>query len=213
MDESFNRAFSLIEQLSNDTAAIRASEDARKERLDAALNDFEAGIRELKEASKRRDEDTRRISDEVGTLQGLIPRAIQTQQDNTDARLKDLNAEFKSLRTLVSNRVITGNANHSKPAVTSNGGATGGSEPVNRSTIELASSSEGQKASENHQNGLPDRTSAASPYGRFMSGKGGIPAWQMAASKRNEENNGEKKAMSESGTAADAIDNSATVAS
>jgi peroxin-14 len=47
----------------------------------------------------------------------------------------------------------------------------------------------------------PEKAALPSPYGRLANGRAAIPAWQMAAAKKNEE---AKKDTSESGTAVDA---------
>ncbi|KAI9803032.1 MAG: hypothetical protein M1825_002267 [Sarcosagium campestre] len=105
IDESFEKAFALLEQLSADTEALKSSEQARTERLDTALREVEEVIAELKSSSRRREEDGRRLGDEVRGLKELIPRALETQKESNDGRLRDLNTELKSLKTLVGNRM------------------------------------------------------------------------------------------------------------
>src|SRR3954469_2582368 len=57
IDEQFSRAFTLIEQLSTDTAALKSAEEARTERLDSALKDVETLVADLKNSSRRRDDE------------------------------------------------------------------------------------------------------------------------------------------------------------
>ncbi len=56
IDESFEKAFSLLDQLAKDTETLKSSEQARTERLDAALTEVEGVISDLKTASRRREE-------------------------------------------------------------------------------------------------------------------------------------------------------------
>lgn len=105
VDESFKRAFDLLEQLNTDTAALKASEEARTSRLDNALGEVESVLASLKESSKRQGDDNRRIEDDVRGLRDLIPKALDAQKEANDNRLKELSTELKSLKTLVGNRM------------------------------------------------------------------------------------------------------------
>lgn len=131
---------------------------------------------ELKDASRKRDDDTRRINDEVRSLQSMIPKAMKTQEENADVRLKELNEEMKSLKRLIGNRLGAGSA----PAANT---------PASRpSSFNMAT---GNNAAAAQESGTVAEASpqsqASNPLDRFSSGKGGIPAWQMAAAKKSEE--------------------------
>lgn len=107
IDASFEKAFSLLDQLSTDTAALKVSEAARTERLDVALTEVETVIGELKSASRRREEESNRINSEVRGLKEMIPRAMDGQKESMDARLTELNNELKSLKKLLGQRMNT----------------------------------------------------------------------------------------------------------
>ena len=94
IDESFKRAFDLLDQLNTDTAALKASEEARTTRLDSALGEMESVLASLKESSKRQGDDNRRIEDDVRGLRDLIPKAMDAQKENTDIRLKEHQTEY-----------------------------------------------------------------------------------------------------------------------
>ncbi|ESZ91067.1 hypothetical protein SBOR_8561 [Sclerotinia borealis F-4128] len=105
IDDSFEKAFSLLDQLAKDTETLKTSEQQRTEKLDVALTEVETVINELKSASRRRDEESRRMGDEVRGLKDLIPRAMEGQKEATDNRLKELAVELKSLKTLMGQRM------------------------------------------------------------------------------------------------------------
>ncbi|KAF1920934.1 peroxisomal membrane anchor protein conserved region-domain-containing protein [Ampelomyces quisqualis] len=222
IDESFKRAFDLLEQLNTDTTALKASEEARTTRLDNALGDVETVLASLKESSKRQGDDNRRIEDDVRGLRDLIPKAMDAQKESTDSRLRELSSELKSLKTLVGNRMGTGSArpstptpnhyqNHN-PAPTPNVNGTSGA-----STPAPQQSSAPAPAPAEHTNNTETQASSSAPaasvstpttekaapssYGRAAGGRAAIPAWQMAMQKKSEE---AKKDTSESGTAVDA---------
>ncbi|KAL5378016.1 hypothetical protein DPSP01_009458 [Paraphaeosphaeria sporulosa] len=228
IDESFKRAFDLLDQLNTDTSALKASEEARTARLDNALGEMESVLASLKESSKRQGDDNRRIEDDVRGLRDLIPKALDAQKDATDTRLKELSSELKSLKTLVGNRMGAGAAR--PPATTTppsyygsgqplgsaptanniSGAATPTPAPVSAPATPApeqptastsVSDSQGTSAGTTPAPAPEKPAAASSPYGRMANGRAAIPAWQMAAAKKNEES---KKDTSESGTAVEA---------
>ncbi|KAF4629470.1 hypothetical protein G7Y89_g8673 [Cudoniella acicularis] len=197
IDDQFEKAFSLLEQLSKDTDALKSSEQARTERLDAALTEVESVISELKTASRRREEESRRISDEVRGLKDLIPKAMEGQKETTDTRLRELNTELKSLKTLMGQRLnppaSPSTSTYGRPGVgtstpaitpnTNNYNGTAATENSNAKPVSV-SSGNGTEAVAALQN------RSASPFGSGFgtsapAGKAAIPAWQMAAGNKS----------------------------
>ncbi|KAJ5888093.1 Peroxisomal membrane anchor protein (Pex14) [Penicillium taxi] len=190
IDEQFSRAFALIDQLSTDTAALKAAEDARTERLDSALKDVEGLVTDLKISSRRRDDETRRISDEVKSLKDAIPKALEGAREGNENRLKELGTELKSLKVLLGNRLGSGGT------TTPVGGRTVGSSTPVPSINPVAPSTpaaSGLQASVSS----PDLESQSSPAIPAVSAQvpsrplsqlnrsASIPAWQMAAANRS----------------------------
>mgnify|MGYP003624105592 CR=1 FL=1 len=224
IDEQFKRAFDLLDQVSTDTAALKASEEARTTRLDNALGELESVLASLKESSKRQGDDNRRIEDDVRGLRDLIPKALEAQKESTDNRLRELSTELKSLKTLVGNRMGSGTPrppvttpsyygmNQSQSATpTPNVNSTSGtstpapqpsSTPAPTEPSNGTSTTEAQAGSSTPAASTPSTEKAPPSYGRLPAGRAAIPAWQMAAQKKNEE--AAKKDTSESGTAVDA---------
>src|SRR5262245_31828550 len=102
IEEQFDKAFALVEKLASDTEKLKAAEQERTERLDTALSELETVIRDLKSGNRRREDDAQRLRDEVKSLKDAVPRAMESQKDLTDSRLKEVNSELVSLKTLVS---------------------------------------------------------------------------------------------------------------
>jgi peroxin-14 len=220
IDESFKRAFDLLEQLNTDTTALKASEEARTSRLDNALGEVESVLTTLKESSRRQGDDNRRIEEDVRGLRNLIPKAMDAQKESTDTRLRELSTELKSLKTLVGNRMSAGSTARpavptpnpysqiqtQSPAPTPNVNSTSGTStpaPQAASTPAPTEQTNGATTTESQAGSTPAATPApaaekpASSFGRGAGGRAAIPAWQMAAQKKNEE---AKKDTSESGT-------------
>lgn len=194
IDDSFEKAFSLLDQLAKDTETLKTSEQARTERLDIALTEVESVISELKTASRRREEESRRIGDEVRGLKDLIPKAMEGQKETTDTRLKELNNELKSLKTLMGQRM-----NPPAPATSSTytrPAPSGASTPAPQTTSNVnapSSSSEGIVPLPASVSNGAGTESVASIQGRSASpfttgapaGRAAIPAWQMAAANKS----------------------------
>ncbi|CAG8973492.1 hypothetical protein HYALB_00002817 [Hymenoscyphus albidus] len=190
IDDQFEKAFTLLDQLSKDTDALKTSEQARTERLDAALTEVEGVIGELKNSSRRRKEESRNISDEVRLLKDLIPRAMDGQKQSTDTRLRELNTELKSLKTLMGQRL--------NPPSTSGPGSYGRSSGISVLNATVTPTNPSSNATTNTESATPTPVSASngansegvasirsgSPFGTGMpAGKAAIPSWQLASNK------------------------------
>ncbi|KAB8229976.1 peroxisomal membrane protein pex14 [Aspergillus alliaceus] len=195
IDEQFSRAFTLIEQLSTDTAALKSAEESRTERLDAALREVENLVADLKNASRRRDDETRRISDEVKSLKDAIPKALEGAREGNENRLKELGTELKSLKLLLGNR-LGGSGAATSPSVGKPSGlptASSTSRPTEESPA--APVTNGSTTTSTEQSSQPSSTgptqsnqtagaASSSPLSQF-SRSASIPAWQMAAANRS----------------------------
>ena len=195
IDESFEKAFTLLDQLAKDTENLKTSEQARTERLDNALTEVENVISELKVSSRRREEESRRISDEVRGLKDIIPKAMEGQKENTDSRLKELNTELKSLKTLMGQRMNpttqTNTNSYGRPSdVGASSTITPSATPSFNNANQNSSTDVASPKPASVSNGTGTE-SVASIQGRSASpfntgapaGRAAIPAWQMAANK------------------------------
>ncbi len=125
------------------------------------------------------------MRDDVQNLKDAIPRALGNQKDLTDTRLREVNAELKSLKTLITQRMnptatSASVSNYLRPSVSS------GSPPAAAPAVPAESASTPEVKEE-----LTPATPAAdplssgrrSPFNSGMQAKASIPAWQMMASK------------------------------
>lgn len=122
IDESFSRAFALIEQLAADTAYLKSAETERTESLDAIFTDVEVAISDLKTANLKREAESRTLTNQVQGLKDLVPKALDGWKAAEDKKLEDLGSELRSLKLLVANRLGSG------------GGATSSSQPTSSSS-------------------------------------------------------------------------------
>jgi len=192
IDEKFTQAFDILDTLKTDTAALKSAEEERKARVDAALEEVEAVVQDLKNAGKRREDESKRVGDEVRGLRDLIPKALEGQKESQKKALEDLQTELKSLKQLVMNRTAP-----SRPAYIPSG--TIGTPPLDPGAANAANAATGNSTMSTPQTlgsggntlgGLAGKEAPIpTPYTRgFGAGAGGkpsIPAWQMAASRAN----------------------------
>lgn len=183
IDESFNKAFALIDQLATDTAELKASETERTEKLDTTIRDVDTVIADLKAASTRREAESRIIADQVAGLKELVPKSLEQWKQNGDARLEELGLELQSLKKLLENRV---------------GGRSMGATPEPRmptyipppKTNGAPSTPSGEAATSGSAAPAPapgvDVSKRDSSSPKRGGGRASIPAWQMAAAKKND---------------------------
>jgi len=187
IDESFEKAFFLLDQLAKDTEVLKSSEQARTERLDTTLTEVESVIAELRTAGTRREQESRRIQDEVRGLKDLIPKAMETQKEATDSRLQELNTELKSLKKLMGQRMNP--TSSTTPGAGQYGRAAGSTgTPVNG--LSLGEGVTPKPASVSNGHGTETVASlqgrSSSPFSAGLpSGRAAIPAWQLAAANKS----------------------------
>lgn len=199
IDEQFEKTFALVEQLSKDTELLKATEQQRTEKLDSALAELETVIDDLKSTNRRVENETQRVRDDVTNLKQSIPKALDTQKDLTDKRLQEVNAELKSLKTIISQRMNSQapsavNNYASRAAVTTPTSATAPAPAHENGTNGTTNghSTTDETPKQNNGNGssafdFPAATGRSSPFNSGMSAANvKIPEWQRAmASKKS----------------------------
>lgn len=173
---------------------------------------------ELKSATSRRDDDGRRVNDEIRGIKDLVQRSLAAQKESADTRLTELNNELKGLKTLVGSRMsstprpISGDQHH-------NGflyDAVSGKESKNHADASTMASANGEKEGDGASQGSPrgsenSPASSSSGAGEGRDGKdvsritrsgfpvnrAAIPAWQMAATNKDKGGGDKSKAESQ----------------
>lgn len=193
IDASFNRAFALIDQLTADTAALKALEAERTGKLGRTLDDVDSVIDDLKASNTRREMESRIIADQVHGLKELVPKALEGWKASGDAKLEELGQEVQSLKKLLENRVgrpsggqtptgrgfLNGNEKPRESLPTASTTNNGDSTPNTESAGGSSASASGGTA--------PKADSTSSSRGLERGDrKAAIPAWQMAAAGKRE---------------------------
>ena len=97
IEEQFDRAFALVEQLAKDTEELKTTEQQRSEKLDNALSELETVMADLKTANRRRDDDAQRIREEIQGLKDAIPKIGCKLEDVACACKPDAQAKLLPL--------------------------------------------------------------------------------------------------------------------
>ena len=189
IDASFSKAFALLDQLGTDTQSLKATERARSERLDVALQEVETVLGELKQASARREEEVKRLHSDVRSMKDSLQRGLENQNEKADSRLKDLHTELKGLKTLVGNRLAAKSRSAARESPSATGGGKGGrtTEPVSNGAHPWSpSDSDGpdERASLVDKSNDDPTASIGAMDGENRpkrKPRAVIPAWQMAA--------------------------------
>ena len=205
IDESFSRAFALIDQLATDTAAIKECESERTEKLDTTLKDVGSVIEDLKAANTRREAESRIIADQVTGLKDMVPKALEGWKANGDAKLEELGQEVQSLKKLLENKV---GRSSGAPMPTGRGYANGKEKSKdNLSTFNSANSGtttptpESASGSSAPAPGVTvPKIESTSVRGFQRSDRRAIPEWQMAPPTEKTESAGSSQ-YAEAGTA------------
>ena len=196
IDEQFEKAFALVDQLAKDTEELKAAEQARTEKLDNQISTLDTVIKDLQSNNKWRTDETRRLREELQNLKdNVIPRALNNQKELTDQRLREVNAELKSLKTLLTQRMQTPAAAAAVPTATAiprppsvasslvNGAASSATTPTaTAASVEAAPATENKDASAVAD---PLLTNRFSPFSSGLPPRASIPAWQLAASNKS----------------------------
>ncbi|CAG9954932.1 unnamed protein product [Clonostachys rosea f. rosea IK726] len=204
IEEQFERSFALVEQLAKDTEELKSAEKERTERLDKAIGDLESVMSDLKSANRRREDDAQRVRDEIQALKDAIPKALSNQKEMAEKRLREINGELTSLKTLVSQR-MTANTT-SSPSTTVNPLRTPATPTTPATTMPAAtgntlgssSTSAGESAAAGSSSTPTTEAPKATPARTTgltngkPAGKASIPAWQMALSNQNDDASGSK---------------------
>ena len=179
---------------------MKEKETQRTESLDATLKDVDTVVEDLKAANVRREAESRILVDQINGLKEQVPKALEGWKASGDAKLAELSQEVQSLRKLLENRVgrsggnltltskgptsfVSGNANEqSIDTPSSSTAATQNTTKPNSETVSTASAPAPGIMVPKHEN-----SSSSSPgiVGR-SDRKATIPAWQRAATEKND---------------------------
>lgn len=229
IDEQFNKAFALLDTLSEDTAKLKEAEEERTKRLDSAITDIETIVADLKSANQRREDDSRRMESEIKTMRDSLPRAIDSVKEGSERQLKELSNELSSLKALMQNRASVPSASSFNiPRAPKPDPAALPYTPAARTPNVQTPTNEGGPGSSSNITGTQGASTvpsfsmpggpgsstaaaAAKPASTnlgYGAGKVSIPAWQLAAQNKQEKDKSQANGTADGADAVAALQSS-----
>jgi len=202
----FDEAQQTLDLLKSQTAELKESQEQQRKKIDEALESVEKAVADLEESGKRREADIRSFKADIDSIRELIPKVpfsslFETQKPDFQAmdrnkeaqnlQLQDLQNELKSLKSLLlhrtSQRSLTPAAGSGLPSSTAAPGLNTAVPNINGSPAAGGASEAPNPAtlSARSETPPPSGSGTGSP---LIPSRPGIPAWQLAAREKAQQN-------------------------
>ncbi|KAK9370054.1 peroxisomal membrane anchor protein conserved region-domain-containing protein [Lipomyces kononenkoae] len=152
----FARAEQLLQQLQEETEALKEAEKRRVESVDEAVEELHKVIEEANAQLESREREMRQLQAEIENVRNELPKYLERTAEGHKQDLFDIQAEVRSLKQILTNRLRS---------------------PVNPPAIGSGSSAEQPNGSSASM--PPTPASTLKPPSRAS-----IPAWQLAAANK-----------------------------
>ncbi|KAG8963588.1 peroxisomal membrane protein pex14 [Tulasnella sp. 425] len=175
LEAQFDAISKQLADLQTESDAQRKIVEASKDEVARVVSEVDAALRELKLEEEKAKLELKEIREEVGNVRELVPKLIQSSQASATNTLADVQAELKSLKTLLLSRPsqpTTPSMGYPQPPPSSTALPYGVGTPTGSSTANLP------------YGAAPGLSSSPPPgpnSGYLLSGRPSIPAWQLAA--------------------------------
>ncbi|KAI8808470.1 peroxisomal membrane anchor protein conserved region-domain-containing protein [Cladochytrium replicatum] len=162
--QSLEGAKTALVAVQNETQAVSKQVSENALQVGSQIESIQKYLEELKEMDEKRDDEVRRIRDDVDSIKVMIPKMLEKSKESQNSALSDLQNEVKSLKNLLLNRRLPYGA-----------GATGGA------SGEDAAGSADQVAPGTPPSAPYTPNGVSSYAARALASKPAIPSWQMEA--------------------------------
>jgi peroxin-14 len=104
LEARLDEAGTQLQALREQTTTVLTSLETQAQELQTTLRTMQATLQALTQADGARDDDVRRLRDEVEAVKTALPRTLERAKEDQKYALADLQAEVKSLKGLLLNR-------------------------------------------------------------------------------------------------------------
>lgn len=187
----FDQVQEMLSILQKDTEQVKEQNAEQNKKVETALEQVDAAVKDMQEKTARRETDIRRIGLELDQIREMIPKAIDAVKAAQGEALNDLGGELRSLKTLLQNRLKATSAPFNAANSATNGASTSStaSTTPNATTQKSAASASTAPSAPTSAGNAQTLTTASNPktttgdpLARFSSRAGnGIPEWQRSA--------------------------------
>jgi peroxin-14 len=190
IQEQFDKAFALMDQVAKDTDALKVAEQERTQKLDGALSELRSVIEDLQSANRRREDDAMRAREDILLLKASIPKAMDAQKTLVDSRLKEVNTELESLKTLITQRLKSStptNTNGYLRPTSGNAAPTNTLPGKSHHEGSENATADGMSSPSNETGKSIGSQGRSSPFNSSNPARASIPAWQLAMANKGVE--------------------------
>ncbi|GAA5880781.1 hypothetical protein JCM3774_005746 [Rhodotorula dairenensis] len=190
LEAKYDEAASLLKTLQESTDAVATTLDEQRAEIDKELEEVRDAVREMREGEKKRDEWAKNIGRQVDEMAKSLPGLLDKQASAQSSSLSDLQAELRSLKSLLIARRPTGPTglpmSSSSHSLSSAAAGPTNSGPTASSPSPSSPAATGPNAS--FSTGLS--SSVSSPNLPFAIKPPGLPAWQLKGSSATSSSSG-----------------------
>ncbi|OCF35929.1 hypothetical protein I317_00449 [Kwoniella heveanensis CBS 569] len=104
LSSAYDEASKLLSDLSEQTNRLQSSIEEDREKVNSVVGEVEDALKNVRDGEERWREELRDIRSEVESVRELVPKMIEKHSQSQSAALTDLQAELRSLKTLLVSR-------------------------------------------------------------------------------------------------------------
>ncbi|WVQ95364.1 hypothetical protein IAU59_002461 [Kwoniella sp. CBS 9459] len=104
LTSAYDEASKLLSDLSEQTTELQTSIEEDREKVNNVVGEVEDALKNVRDGEERWREELRDIRSEVESVRELVPKMIEKHAQSQSAALTDLQAELRSLKTLLVSR-------------------------------------------------------------------------------------------------------------
>ncbi|KDN39243.1 hypothetical protein K437DRAFT_239619 [Tilletiaria anomala UBC 951] len=160
----YDEVAAQLSALEQESAGIKSGFDSQKELVETSLKEVEDAVKLVRNGEKKRDDDMSDMKREVDRIRDGMPKMFEKHREAQTSSLAEVQAELKSLKTLLVSRGAAAAGPSGIPAIGRTSTPTYG---ASKDSDALAASSSGS-------------ASPAKGYALPPPVKPSIPAWQLA---------------------------------
>ncbi|GAA5827586.1 hypothetical protein JCM11251_001745 [Rhodosporidiobolus azoricus] len=126
LEAKYDEAALVLKTLQENTDAIAASLDEQKEQVEKELEEVKKAVEEVREGERKRDEWARKVESQVDEMAKSLPNLLDKHTSSQTQSLADLQAELKSLKSLlIARRPVASSPSGTLASTPGAGGAAG----------------------------------------------------------------------------------------
>ncbi|GHJ87407.1 hypothetical protein NliqN6_3809 [Naganishia liquefaciens] len=169
----FDEATQLLADLQKRTGELQESVESERTKVDKVVDEVEEAVEAVRKGEQKWREEMRDLRDEIEEVKDLVPKMIDKHAQAQASSLQELQAELKSLRTLLMAR--------NKPLASPAAIASSAGRPGSPFTSSASANTQGESEISMAANALLAPRVPVSSSNTGSGVKPSIPAWQLAS--------------------------------